>query len=58
MGKKRNSKASKGKSKPRRIKCSECGEMVVYKESDIITIGKNKISYVTCDFCGREIILK
>jgi len=56
-GRSRKSKASKGRSKTRRIKCPECHEMVIYSEENITKIG-NKIAYVTCSFCEKEIKLK
>jgi transcription elongation factor Elf1 len=56
-GRHRKSKASKNRDKTRKCKCPDCHEMTVYSESNIIRVG-NKIAFITCDWCGKEIKLK
>lgn len=54
-GRSRKSKASKNKDKSRKIKCS-CKEITEYYDKDITHI--SGISFITCDWCGKEIKLK
>ena len=55
-GKKRTSKASKGKNKTKRCKCPKCHENFEYNNSDVIKI--SGLQYVECPMCDCEIIIK